>query len=66
MSTDESDVRRVAIVAGLPKLDGKHVPQLAQAMASTCDLGAKLPKDLHWSEEMALTFRLAPRGEAKP
>ncbi len=66
MSTDESELRRAAAAMGLPKLDGKHLTQLEQAMVSTRDLGARLPKDLHWSEELALTFRLSPRREAKP
>ena len=50
--------REIATAAGLTKLDAKHLDQLARSVASARELADKLPKDLHWSEEMALTFRL--------
>ena len=65
MSTDETDARRLAAALGLTKLDAKHLGHLAQAIASTRELADKLPKDLHWSEEPALTFHLAPPAEAR-
>jgi len=34
-------------------------------VASARELAQKLPKDLHWSEELSLTFRL-PRPTAAP
>ncbi|HEY5832134.1 MAG: hypothetical protein ACAH24_23170 [Hyphomicrobiaceae bacterium] len=52
--------RELAAAAGLTKLDEKHLAQLAQGIASARELAAKLPKDLHWGEEIALAFRLAP------
>jgi hypothetical protein len=55
--------RELAAAAGLTKLDEKHLAQLAQGIASARDLAGKLPKDLHWGEEIALTFRLAPPAE---
>jgi hypothetical protein len=66
MSIEEDEVRRVAAAAGLTKLDGKHRAQLAQAIASTRELAGKLPKDLHWSEESALVFRLSPPAPREP
>jgi hypothetical protein len=60
---DETGVGRIAAAAGLSKLDGKHLEQLRQSIESARELGARLPHDLHWSEEIALVFRLpAPRA----
>lgn len=66
MSTDASDVRRIAAAAGLAGLEEGHLEQLAQGIASARELAAKLPKDLHWSEEIALTLRLSAPRKAKP
>ena len=55
---DNDRAREIAIAAGLTALDAKHLTQLASSLASGRELSAKLPKDLHWSEEIALTFRL--------
>jgi hypothetical protein len=63
MSTDESDVRRIAAAAGLAKLEGKHLAQLAEGIASARELAGRLPKDLHWSEEIAPAFRLSQPSE---
>ncbi len=66
MTRDEDQARLIATAAGLTRLNEKHLAQLAQSVASTRELAAKLPKDLHWSEEIALTFRLPMPGDAKP
>jgi hypothetical protein len=63
MDTDRA--REIAVSAGLGKLDNKHLDQLVKSIASTRELGAKLPKDLHWSEEIALAFRLPTATSAK-
>ena len=65
MTTDKDRAREIAIAAGLTKLDAKHLDQLARSVASARELAEKLPKDLHWTEEIALTFRLPSPGEAK-
>jgi hypothetical protein len=39
--------------------------QLANSVASAHEVGAKLPKDLHWSEEIALVFRLPDTKDAQ-
>jgi hypothetical protein len=57
--------QEIAAAAGLTKLDDKHLAQLAASIASGRELAGKLPKDLHWSEEIALTFRLPGPGSAK-
>jgi hypothetical protein len=66
MTSDEEQARQIATAAGLKWLDAKHLAQLANSVASTRELAGKLPKDLHWSEEMALVFRLPLPGGAKP
>ena len=57
--------REIAIAAGLTKLDDRHMAQLANSVASAREVGGKLPKDLHWSEEIALVFHLPRPGDAK-
>jgi hypothetical protein len=54
---DKDLAKEIAAAEGLPKL--------AQGVASARELAQKLPKDLHWSEEIALIFRLPPSGEPK-
>ena len=62
---DKDLAKEIAAAEGLPKLDEKQLTQLAQGVASARELAQKLPKDLHWSEEIALIFRLPPSGESK-
>jgi hypothetical protein len=63
MTSNEAQARELADAEGLTRLGDKHLGQLGQAIASARELGEKLPKDLHWSEESALVFRLrAPEG----
>jgi hypothetical protein len=62
---DMDRAREIAIAAGLTKLGEKHLAQLASSVASGRELAGKLPKDLHWSEEIALTLRLPGPGSAK-
>jgi hypothetical protein len=64
-TTNEDRAREIAAAAGLTRLDKKHLAQLAQSVASANELTAKLPKDLHWSEEIALVFRLPLPEDAK-
>ena len=66
MTNDETRARLVATGAGLTKLDEKHLAQLAQSVASARELAGKLPQDLHWSEEIALVFRLPNPAREKP
>ena len=66
MSSEDSQARLIASTAGLTKLDAKQLAQLALSIASARELAAKLPKDLHWREEIALTFRLPAPKDAKP
>ena len=62
---DKDRAREIARAAGLTQLEEKHLEQLALGVASARELAGKLPKDLHWSEEMALTFRLPRPGGAR-
>jgi hypothetical protein len=63
---DKDRAQEIAAAAGLTKLADKHLNQLAASVASGRELAGKLPKDLHWSEEIALVFRLPGPGSAKP
>ena len=62
---DKDRAKEIAGAEGMRKLDEKHLQQLAASVASARELGGKLPKDLHWSEEIALVFRLPEPGSAK-
>ena len=66
MSTNNDTLRQIATTAGLSRLDKAHLAQLKRAMDSARELSNKLPKDLHYSEEIALTFRLPAAGGSKP
>jgi hypothetical protein len=60
----KAELVEMAAAAGLPRLSDKHLDQLENSAASARELAQKLPKDLHWSEELSLTFRLPrPTGE---
>jgi hypothetical protein len=61
----KAELAQIAAAAGLPRLGAKHLEQLQMAVASARELAQKLPKDLHWSEELSLTFR-PPRPTAAP
>ena len=62
--TSSDDLNRIATAAGLPRLSDRQLAQLGKSLASARELAGKLPKDLHWSDELALTFRLPTAGEA--
>jgi hypothetical protein len=55
---DKDRAEEIATAEGLTKLDEKQLAQLTQSVASARELAGKLPKDLHWSEEIAVVFRL--------
>ena len=60
----KAELAQMAAAAGLPRLSDKHLDELKQSTASARELADKLPKDLHWSEELSLTFRLPrPAGD---
>jgi hypothetical protein len=62
----KAELVQLAAAAGLPRLSDKHLEQLQKSWASARELAAKLPKDLHWSEELSLTFRLPGPAADKP
>ncbi len=59
---DREDVRRQAVACGLDNVAQAHLEQFAQGVRTTKELAARLPKDLHWTEENALTFSLVGKG----
>jgi hypothetical protein len=63
---DKADLTRIAAGAGLTRLSEEHLQQLQRSLASARELADKLPKDLHWSEELSLTFRLPRATGDKP
>ena len=62
---DRKHVERVAKAAGLPNLTEQHLEELARSIEAAVELAQKLPSDLHWSEELALQFRV-PKGLERP
>jgi hypothetical protein len=66
MTTDEAILLQTAATVGWMRLSAAHLEQLKRALESARELGDKLPKDLHYSEEIAVTFRLPPAGDSKP
>ena len=66
MAVKSDTVRETAATAGLTKLDKDHLAQLKRAIESAQELSGRLPKDLHYSEEIALTFRLTASAGRRP
>jgi hypothetical protein len=66
MSTMDNDrARDIAAAERLTSLSERQLAQLVQGIASARELAEKLPKDLHWSEEIALVFRLPQPGSVE-
>lgn len=63
---EKKELIALADAAQLTGLADKHLAQLRLSAASARELAAKLPKDLHWSEEPALSFRLPRRPDDQP
>lgn len=61
---ETSDAQRIASEHGLNRLTAAHLEQFASVTENGRKLAARLPKDLHWSEEPAHVFRLTPSKEA--
>ena len=59
---DRQEAGRVAAACGLTRLEPKHVDQFATGAEAMKDLAARLPKDLHWTEENALVLSLVGKG----
>jgi len=66
MATNNDSLLRTAATAGLTRLNEAHLAQLKRAMESARELADKLPTDLHYSEEIAVTFHLPAAGDGKP
>jgi hypothetical protein len=62
---DKKQAQNAAIAAGLTRLEEAHLKQLARSVQAGRELSGSLPKDLHWSEEIAVIFR-APLPRARP
>jgi len=60
----KNQAQHAAIAAGLTRLKAAHLGQLARSVESGRELSGRLPKDLHWSEEIAVVFR-APLPRAR-
>lgn len=57
--------RRLADEVGLKKLSDKQLDEFIAGVLTTRATAAKLPKDLHWGEEIAVAFRLKPGQRTK-
>jgi hypothetical protein len=55
---DDAEGRRLAKIAGLNRLSEKQMAEFIAGARTTQNLAKRLPKDLHWSEEPALVYRL--------
>jgi hypothetical protein len=66
MATNDDNLLQTAATAGLTRLNQAQLAQLERALQSARELGDKLPKDLHYSEEIAVTFRLPAAAGSKP
>lgn len=62
MSASERDeLLRAAKAAGLANLNESHLAEFQRTAKAAAELTARLPKDLTWTDEMALVLRLTPR-----
>ena len=64
--TQQHLLRRLAREAGLTRLNDQHLEQFALGLTSTRTLAERLPRDLHWTDELAVVFRLRPRQGGQP
>jgi hypothetical protein len=62
----ETEAQRLARRLGLAELNERQLQQVARSIQSGNELVAKLPKDLHWSEEAALPLLRANLPRPKP
>lgn len=63
MDKDELDRRARAL--GLERLAGDHAAALERALENGTVMASRMPADLHWTEEPAHIFSLAPRKEKR-
>jgi hypothetical protein len=61
---DSDEVRKLAAAAGLEKVEDRHLQQLKKSFEKSRLLTSQMPRDLHWSEEVAFTFQPKPRQRA--
>lgn len=66
MATNNDILIQTAATAGLTRLNQAQLAQLKGAMEAARELGDNLPKDLHYSEEIAVTFHLPANVGSKP
>ena len=62
MVMDRKNERGVADHAGLRKLTESDLGLLAKSLEANRSLVAGLPRNLHWSEEIAPVLRLQDKG----
>ena len=62
---NDDEITRKAAELGLSKLASEHPAEIRKALENAHTLAAKIPTDLHWSEETAHTFSLGRRSEVK-
>lgn len=63
---NKDHLRQAAEAAGLPHLTDGDLALLAKSLEANRALAKRLPKDLHWAEEIAPVLRLpVPDAEQK-
>ncbi|MEZ5856528.1 MAG: hypothetical protein R3D67_17925 [Hyphomicrobiaceae bacterium] len=61
----EAELKQRAAELGLERLLALAPADLERALKNAAALAERLPPDIHWTEEPAHIFSLAPRREAK-
>ncbi len=61
----QDDIGRKATELGLSTLAAQYPDELKKALENAEGLARRLPKDLHWTEEPAHTFRAKSAREKR-
>ena len=61
----QGSVEQKASELGLSQLAADHPDELKTALAGAAALAERLPKDLHWTEEPAHTYRATTPREPR-
>jgi hypothetical protein len=62
---DNSTLEDKAFALGLQELARRYPEDLHKALDNAKALADRLPQNIHWTEEPAHTFNLAPRSDVR-
>ncbi len=66
MTEKDKEARRIAADAGLGPLDDTQLAHFGKGIDTGRDLAARLPKNLHWSEEPTVIPTFKPSQRRAP